>query len=171
MTQTQKSIGVLVVFALLVGGVILINNASSTESQADTNSPSVASNNDSGTTVNNNRDTEVVEQAEALPVQDNPGMFTEYSEAKLADSDGDVVLFFGANWCPTCVSLEKDINANSDKIPADLTIMRLEYNTNDELEEKYGVTYQHTLVIVDNEGNMIDKWVGGNDLESIVERV
>lgn len=88
-----------------------------------------------------------------------------------AATNGDAILFFHAGWCPTCKALDSDIQANLAQIPAGVTIFKTNYDTETELKKKYGVTYQHTLVQVDADGNMITKWSGGNTLDSVINKV
>lgn len=100
------------------------------------------------------------------------GSYETYSEDKLARANsGDVVLFFHAPWCPSCRALDRGINASLSEIPTGLTILQTDYDSNIELRRKYGITYQHTLVQVDANGNMIKKWSGGSNLASIVSQV
>lgn len=100
------------------------------------------------------------------------GSFESYAPEKLARaSSGDVVLFFRASWCPTCRALEADLKANSTQIPQGLTILDVSYDAETALKQKYGVTYQHTLVQVDAEGNMVTKWSGSQDLASLLTQV
>ena len=76
-----------------------------------------------------------------------------------------------SSWCPSCRKLEKDINASLSDIPADVTILKVNYDSEKELKTKYAVTQQHTLVQVDQSGNIINKWSGGNTLESIIGKI
>lgn len=101
------------------------------------------------------------------------GSYEVYSEDKvaLASDTNDVVLFFRASWCPTCRSLDKNIKENITNIPAGLTILDVNYDSSKDLKQKYGVTYQHTLVQVDKDGNMIKKWSGSPTLLSLVSEV
>ncbi|PIT86744.1 MAG: hypothetical protein COU33_01440 [Candidatus Magasanikbacteria bacterium CG10_big_fil_rev_8_21_14_0_10_43_6] len=100
------------------------------------------------------------------------GSYEAYSADKLANAHtGDVVLFFHAGWCPTCKTLNSALEASRANIPAGLTILKTDYDTQTELKKKYGVTYQHTLVQVDANGNMLKKWNGGSTLESITVQV
>jgi thiol-disulfide isomerase/thioredoxin len=100
------------------------------------------------------------------------GSFETYSDDKLAmAADGDVVLFFKASWCPSCRALENDIRANLDNIPADLTILEVDFDSSTELKQQYGVTTQHTLVQIDQNGQQINKWLGGNTLDTVVSNV
>jgi thioredoxin 1 len=81
-------------------------------------------------------------------------------EADLASyhAAGDVVLFFNATWCPTCQAAVKSLDA--DGTPAGLTVVRVDYDDNTELKKKYGVTYQHTFVQVDESGSELTKFTG-----------
>jgi thiol-disulfide isomerase/thioredoxin len=99
------------------------------------------------------------------------GSYTAYTADNIAEASAqhDVVLFFHASWCPTCKALNSALE--SATIPNGLTILKTDYDTNTDLKKKYGVTYQHTLVQVDANGNMIKKWSGGNTLESVVSQV
>lgn len=100
------------------------------------------------------------------------GSYLPYDSAKLAMAKaGHVVLFFHASWCPTCRALDNDITNNIKNIPANLTVLDVDYDNSTELKKKYGVTYQHTLVEVDAQGNMIKKWAGSPTLSALVSEV
>ncbi|MFZ2026682.1 MAG: thioredoxin family protein [Microgenomates group bacterium] len=75
------------------------------------------------------------------------------------------VLFFHAKWCPTCKIADKDFVENSQKIPDDVVLFKTDYDTEKELIARYGITYQHTFVYVDSEGNELKKWNGGGIAE------
>lgn len=101
------------------------------------------------------------------------GAYVEYNEeaVRVAAETGTAVLFFHAPWCPTCSALNKNIEANLEQIPNNVTIFKTDYDTYTDLKKQYGVTYQHTLVQVDAEGNQITKWSGGNTVDSIVSKI
>lgn len=100
------------------------------------------------------------------------GSYEAYAPEKIAKAaTGDVVLFFRASWCPTCRGLDADIKANFKNIPSDLTILDVDYDNSGDLKKKYGVTYQHTMVQVDKNGNMIHKWMGSPTLAVFVKEV
>jgi thiol-disulfide isomerase/thioredoxin len=84
---------------------------------------------------------------------------------------GKVVLFFRAAWCPSCRTVDADIRAHAASIPADVTILDVNYDTASELKKKYGVTYQHTFVQVDAQGNQITTWSASPTLADIVSRL
>lgn len=100
------------------------------------------------------------------------GTYTMYNSNKLAMAeDGDVVLFFKASWCPSCRALDNDIKSDLSAVPSNLTILEVDYDSSQELRQKYGVTTQHTLVQVDANGELIKKWSGGNTLDSVVAQI
>jgi thiol-disulfide isomerase/thioredoxin len=117
----------------------------------------------------------VVVQKEAIEKNDTmmkDGSYEAYSPEKLARAEtGDVVLFFHASWCPSCRGLNSDIEANLSSIPEGISILKTDYDTSTELKKKYGVTYQHTLVQVDKDGNMIKKWSGGSKLSNLLSQI
>jgi thiol-disulfide isomerase/thioredoxin len=98
------------------------------------------------------------------------GSYEPYDQSKLAlAKTGPVVLFFHAAWCPDCRAIEKDILSSS--IPKGLTILKVDYDSSQELKKKYGVTIQHTFVKVDSDGKMLKKWSGGLSLAEIVKQL
>ncbi len=101
------------------------------------------------------------------------GSYEVYAPEKvmLASATHNVVLFFRASWCPTCRALDADIRASLTKIPRNLTILDVNYDDSTTLKRKYGVTYQHTFVQVDKDGNLIKKWSGSLTLASLVAEV
>lgn len=100
------------------------------------------------------------------------GSYEAYSPEKLARAQtGDVVLFFHASWCPSCRGLNSDIEANIGTIPEKVSILKVDYDKEVELKKKYGVTYQHTLVQVDANGNLIKKWSGSPKLSAALAQI
>lgn len=90
-----------------------------------------------------------------------PGSYVEYSETKVADADGTKLLFFHASWCPQCQMVDADIK--KDGIPDGVTVFKVDYDSNQELRKKYGVTLQTTFVKIDDDGNEIKKFVAYNE--------
>ncbi len=90
--------------------------------------------------------------------------YVDYSPTVLhtVQSEGDALLFFHAAWCPTCRSAELDILQNGDLLPEDLTIVKVDYDSERDLKRQYNVTRQHTFVQVDSAGNEVKKWIGGS---------
>lgn len=125
--------------------------------------------------------TEVKENKEMLEDKDEKKMEKSEDDAKMTTSryvpyskeafdsasKNRRILFFFANWCPICKPADTSFTENVSKIPADVTVIRVNYNdTNTDQEEKelakkYGITYQHTFVQIDGTGKEIAKWNGG----------
>ena len=95
--------------------------------------------------------------AQDLPAAPTPGAYTDYNAEKVTTTQGTKILFFHAPWCPQCRALEADIKAG--KIPDNVTIFKVNYDTAQELRQKYGVTLQTTLVKIDDAGNLVKKYV------------
>lgn len=92
---------------------------------------------------------------------------TEYVTA--LQGTENVALFFHAPRCPTCTALNNDIESNEDTIPADTAILKVDYDAETALKQKYGVTSQHTIVYVDAEGNVVKTERGTPTLEKVLE--
>jgi len=89
--------------------------------------------------------------------------YVNYSESNLAQSQtrGQSVLFFAATaWCQSCSKLEKEIKENASKIPANMTILKVDYDNDKAMNKKYDVVVQHTLVLLDESGKELKRWVG-----------
>jgi thiol-disulfide isomerase/thioredoxin len=83
------------------------------------------------------------------------GAYVDYSPEALAAAEGSRVLFFHAPWCPNCRDLEEDISAVG--IPAGVTVVKVDFDTELGLREKYGVTQQTTVVLLDADGAEVDQ--------------
>ncbi|HNQ31789.1 MAG TPA: thioredoxin family protein [Candidatus Woesebacteria bacterium] len=100
------------------------------------------------------------------------GSYQVYSAEKIAlAATNDVVMFFHAAWCPSCRALSQDIEQNLSAIPSGVVILKVDYDSETELKKKYGVTTQHTLVQVDQDGNQIKKWNGSPRLENLLSQI
>ena len=87
------------------------------------------------------------------------GSYEAYSPEKVAAAENKkVLLFFYAPWCPICRPLDANITANAMSIPKDILILKVNYDSEIALRQKYGVTVQHTIVEVDATGEMQKKW-------------
>ncbi len=129
-----------------------------------------------------NEDTVMKQQAtptygEGMMKKDNvtSGQYIPFSKGVLDTvTDKKRVLFFYANWCPTCKPADEDFTNKVNNIPQDVVIVRVNYNDTDtdqdekDLAKKYGITYQHTYVQIDAAGNEVKKWNGGKLEELLV---
>ena len=92
-------------------------------------------------------DTSVMESEE--------GPFIPYKDSQqvmMLAEEMPTVLFFNASWCPTCREAREDFIAH-------------------ELQKKYGVTYQHTFVQIDTDGEALATWNGGGTDELLANIV
>lgn len=99
------------------------------------------------------------------------GTYIDYSKDVIQNAKGTKVLFFHAPWCPQCMMLDKSIK--SGKIPDGVTIIKVDYDSNQALRKKYGVTLQTTLVRVDDSGNSVKKYTAYNEptLQALIDNV
>lgn len=103
---------------------------------------------------------------------ENIGTYQVYSpEALAASTATHNILIFSATWCPSCRALDNDIADNIGEIPSDVALFTVDYDTNIDLRQTYGVTTQHTLVLVESDGTEIKKWVGGNTLNALLANI
>jgi thioredoxin-like negative regulator of GroEL len=81
--------------------------------------------------------------------------YVEYDAAMVqeaTEAGKDVVLFFHADRCPSCRALEEDVNENVSDINENTVLVKVDYDTAEDLKAQYGVTAQHTLVYLDENG-------------------
>jgi thiol:disulfide interchange protein len=107
----------------------------------------------------------------------NSGSYVDYTpEALDAATTQRRILYFYANWCPTCRPVDQELTKRTSEIPEGVQIIRVNYNDTDTdnaekaLAEQYGITYQHTFVEIDQEGREVQKWNGGG-LDEILSRL
>ena len=85
------------------------------------------------------------------------GAYVEYSDTAIADAAGTRLLFFHAPWCPQCRAVEEDILTSG--VPDGVTIIKVDYDSNQALRQQYGVTLQTTFVEVDAAGAPVETFV------------
>ncbi len=117
--------------------------------------------------------TPIIKAVEDPVTQMEVGEYEDYNalDAKEDAELGKVVLFFKASWCPTCKAVDADIMSRLNNIPKGVVIMKVDYDNYSELKKKYGITYQHTFVQIDKDGNMITKWSGSPTLADIISKI
>lgn len=108
------------------------------------------------------------EETSMEPADAMDSRYVTYSKSALdSASNNRRVLFFYASWCPTCKPADASFSQNTSMIPSDVTLIRVNYNDPEtdqeekDLAKKYGITYQHTFVQIDNSGKEVTKWNGG----------
>ncbi len=157
--NTQLIILIILVLLIALGYYLYIKMNSSIDSMIENtnNEQTIKEEN----TVNNNF---LVETAPVVV----SGKYSLYSaDTYEAAQTQKRVLFFHAAWCPTCKVANAEFEANLDKIPSNVVLLKTDYDSQASLKTKYGITYQHTFVLVDADGNALKKWAGGGINELI----
>lgn len=108
--------------------------------------------------------------AQGITIKSNYVTYTPSTLDTILEDQGRALLFFHASWCPTCRAADKSIQTDGDQLPQNLTILKVDYDTETDLKRKYNVTYQHMFVLVDSNMNEITKWQGGG-VETILENL
>ncbi len=171
-----KNILLFAIIILIGGGIYLVTQneeAVMPEDSMQVNEESMESSMETEKMMENEASQNMEEMSENDSMSASHGSYEAYAQEKIAKAadSGDVVLFFRASWCPTCRALDAHIKENLSAIPSGLTILDVDYDNSSALKQKYGVTYQHTLVQVDSDGNLIKKWNGSRTLASLIKEV
>jgi thiol-disulfide isomerase/thioredoxin len=97
--------------------------------------------------------------------------YVDYSDGVIENTSGQKILFFHAPWCPQCRALESSIQKGP--VPEGVTIIKVDYDSMQELRQKYGVTLQTTFVKIDDGGELVEKYVAYDkpNLDSVVENL
>ncbi|RYE48703.1 MAG: thioredoxin [Hyphomicrobiales bacterium] len=84
-------------------------------------------------------------------------------DAQLAElaAKGTTVVFFYAAWCPNCRATVTELNARWDEVNPGLTLVIADYDKEQALKARFGVTYQDTFVLLDKDGRGVDIWNSG----------
>ena len=102
------------------------------------------------------------QQPSTTPATESPpsaGAYIDYNDESFsATKDSRRILFFHAPWCPQCRALDTAIRNQS--LPKGITILKVDYDTNQSLRQKYGVTLQTTFVEVDAKNTKLASYVG-----------
>lgn len=138
---------ILALVAIVAGGWYLA------KSQSDSPASEPTSTADSST----DQKTQGTNSIEPSSPPSRSGAYVDYTDSIITSTAGTKILFFHAPWCPQCRALEKSIK--SGLIPEGVTIIKVDYDSNQLLRQKYGVTIQTTLVKIDDSGNLVEKYV------------
>ena len=81
----------------------------------------------------------------------------------------NIVLFFHADWCPTCKAFEKKVL--TETIPENILILKVDYDSNLELRKKYNIVTQTSFVLVDNKWNLKKRWIWWRWIKNIIKKI
>ena len=79
-----------------------------------------------------------------------------------------IVLFFHADWCSSCKAFEKKVL--TEEIPENIIILKVNFDKERELKQKYNILTQTSFVIVDNDWNLKKRWIWSRSIEDIIEK-
>lgn len=113
-------------------------------------------------------DTEAAEDETAPTTAGSYVDLATYQADPTAYEDSRVVLFFHADWCPSCRAT--DAALVEEGVPDGLTVVQVDFDTETALRQEHGVVQQHTFVHVDDEGTALSTWTGSADGVDILAR-
>jgi len=102
--------------------------------------------------------------------------YLKYSEDALRQATKDhgrAILFFAAlGWCPSCQAADKDFQTNFSDLPPDVSILKVNYDHDSAMKQKYDITMQDTFIQVDSKGQEITRWnSGGRGVSSVLKNI
>jgi len=88
------------------------------------------------------------------------GGYEEYSQERFNELWGSekFILFFHADWCPTCRTLEADIKKDLSLLNGHV-VFEVNYDTATELKKDYEVLTQSTVIFINANGSIFEKRV------------
>ncbi|CAN5376188.1 hypothetical protein BH10PAT4_BH10PAT4_3520 [soil metagenome] len=160
--MNKKTVFIILGLLIIIIGAILYVILRPKENLSDVYQPTTSSTKEEVPSTDNGNGSPVAASTQ-------PGVYKDYTDQSIASTSGTKLLFFHAPWCPQCRSVEASINDNG--VPSGVTVFKVDYDTNQALRQKYGVTIQTTFVKVDNDGNKIASYVAYDEPNfSSVER-
>lgn len=173
------------VLALIIVGVIIaiivLNNDSteesttaepqptSTEESTDTTTPTTSPQSDESQPTPTNEPTD--SSTTNTPTSQSPAQYTDYTTATFNQARQDnknVVLFFHANWCPTCRALDREITDGLSRLPANTEILKIDYDNAGDLRREYSIRQQHTLVFLSGDPNQPAETLTGGGFDELI---
>lgn len=122
---------------------------------------------------NDTTDQSTSDQVTSLVSQDEQTRYQTFSQEALENSDAaKTLVFFKADWCPTCRILDQDIKQNASDIPEDWLILEANFDDEVDLKNEYRVASQHTIVVLDEnkeEEQKLSAILSLEDLINVIE--
>lgn len=87
--------------------------------------------------------------------------FENEAQLQTLAAKGTTVVFFYAAWCPNCRATVTELKARWHEVRPGLTLVIADYDKEQALKARYGITYQDTFVLLDKDANGIEVWNSG----------
>jgi thiol-disulfide isomerase/thioredoxin len=81
------------------------------------------------------------------------------------------ILFFTAQWCPSCLEADEKFSQSVSAIPSDVALWRVDYDSHEDLRDKYQIDTAHVFIIVDAEGNEMQRWSGSMTIDDVIAEI
>lgn len=88
-----------------------------------------------------------------------------------------IILFFFANWCPTCAAEEPVFRQQIAETAHTVKAFRVNYNDSDTdaderaLAKEFSVFLQHTLVYLDGDGKELKRTIGTQGVNALRQNI
>lgn len=158
--MNKTVIGIIAALLIITVAVVVFSGDDETETTAQ-NQNSATQRQDTTEAAASPSEAEPAEQANASGLG-----YVDYSDENLAAASGSTrVVFFHAPWCSVCNFYEGQIEEQG--VPSDVTILKVDFDSEDELKSQYGVNVQSTFVLLDGDGNVVESWPFARGLNGI----
>lgn len=81
------------------------------------------------------------------------------------------ILFFTAQWCPSCLEAHEKFTQSANMIPSDVALWRVDYDAHEDLRDTYNIDTAHVFIEVDAEGNEMHRWSGSMTIDDVITEI
>lgn len=117
-----------------------------------------------------NEPKEIVVEPEIEVALDGPVAYKNYDEDNYLTRWEPTVMFFYSESCEVCKLMDIDI-LSQGQLPAWVNIIKVDFDSEAELNEKYWITTENTYVLLDVAGNIAATETGFNEARDVIDFV